>query len=266
MIPVAVGKALVLAAHGSRDEPEANARIRDLAEQVRQRNVFDEVAVAFHQGKPPFSEVLDRSTAKEVLVVPVMASQGYYAEVVLPRELARNQRSATTSVTYAPAIGTHPSMVELVATRLRETMLEHHLKPGSTTLALVGHGTRNHAASRDSTLAAREAIEQRSAVVDVLCAFLDDDPPVESLLERIRTPNVIVEPFLISDAQHAARDIPRRLGLVAHGGAAPPVVCRSDQRWVICGAALGSDERIVDVILAVCREATRAVRSTVPRK
>ncbi len=263
MIPAAVRTALVLAAHGSRDEPEVNARILDFAEQIRRRNLYDEVAVAFHQGDPPFSEVLDRSTADEVLVVPVMASQGYYAEVVLPRELARNQRSATISVTYTPAIGTHPSIVELVATRLRETMLEHQFEPMSTTLILVGHGTRKHAASRDSTLTARDAIAQRGIVGDVLCAFLDDDPPVESLLERIRTPNVIVEPFLISDAEHAARDIPRRLGLVTHGGAEPPFVCRSDQQWVICGAALGTDERILDVILAVCREATRAVPSTV---
>ena len=52
-------RALVLAAHGSRRDPAANAAVRRLAEAVRAHRLFDEVAVAFHQGEPGFDTVLD---------------------------------------------------------------------------------------------------------------------------------------------------------------------------------------------------------------
>ena len=50
--------ALVLAAHGSRRDPAANALVRRLAQAVRERRLFAEVAVAFHQGEPGFDSVL----------------------------------------------------------------------------------------------------------------------------------------------------------------------------------------------------------------
>ena len=54
-----MSRALVIAAHGSRRDPAANALVRRLAETVRARRLFDEVAVAFHQGEPRFDAVLD---------------------------------------------------------------------------------------------------------------------------------------------------------------------------------------------------------------
>ncbi|TMC60941.1 MAG: hypothetical protein E6J17_09210 [Chloroflexi bacterium] len=86
------GRALVLAAHGSRRDPAANALVRRLAESIRGRRLFDEVAVAFHQGEPGFEAVLDELTAEEITVVPFLTSAGHYSEVVLPE----GRRSART--------------------------------------------------------------------------------------------------------------------------------------------------------------------------
>ena len=63
--------ALVIAAHGSRRDPGANALVRRLAEAVRARRLFDEVAVAFHQGEPGFDTVLDELSSESVTVVPL---------------------------------------------------------------------------------------------------------------------------------------------------------------------------------------------------
>ena len=86
------GRALALAAHGSRRDPAANALVRRLAESLRARRLFHEVGVAFHQGEPGFDAVLDELTADEVTVVPLLTSAGHYSEVVLPEALARNRR------------------------------------------------------------------------------------------------------------------------------------------------------------------------------
>ena len=67
-------RALVLAAHGSRREPAANALVRRVAESLRARRLFDEVAVAFHQGEPGFDTILDEIGSDEVTVVPFFTS------------------------------------------------------------------------------------------------------------------------------------------------------------------------------------------------
>ena len=97
--------ALVLAAHGSRRDPAANALVRRLAQAVRERRLFAEVAVAFHQGEPGFDSVLDELEAEAVTVVPVMTSAGHYADVVLPEGLARNRRHAVVRLRVTPPVG-----------------------------------------------------------------------------------------------------------------------------------------------------------------
>ena len=52
-------RALVLAAHGSRRDPAANAPSAGSPKRSARHRLFDEVAVAFHQGEPGFDTVLD---------------------------------------------------------------------------------------------------------------------------------------------------------------------------------------------------------------
>ena len=83
--------ALVLAAHGSRHARHVNERIREMADRLRTTRAgreFSTIAVAYHQGEPAFAEVLDALEERDVTVVPVMTSRGYYADHVLPRALA----------------------------------------------------------------------------------------------------------------------------------------------------------------------------------
>ena len=66
---VARALALVLAAHGSRRHPAANALVRRLAQSVRERRLFDEVAVAFHQGEPGFDAVFAPGDARQITLL-----------------------------------------------------------------------------------------------------------------------------------------------------------------------------------------------------
>ena len=77
--------------------------------------LFDEVAVAFHQGEPGFDTVLDELAADEVTVVPVLTSAGHYGDVVLPEALARNRRFAEVRLRQTPPVGTHAGIAALVA-------------------------------------------------------------------------------------------------------------------------------------------------------
>ena len=154
-------KALVLAAHGSRRDPAANRLVRQLAETVRGRRIFDEVAVAFHQGEPGFDAVLDELRSDEVTVVPVMTAAGHYCDVVLPEALERNRRYAEVRLRITPPVGAHPGIPALVARRVTELLGEHGLGRPGTSVLLVGHGTRRHPASRATTVAVADTLRRR---------------------------------------------------------------------------------------------------------
>ena len=123
------GRALVLAAHGSRRDPAANALVRRLAESLRGRRLFDEVAVAFHQGEPGFDTVLDEITADEVTVVPCPTS----TSATVSRSARCSRRS---SVTRRATSGATPAWVPTGGVCRSRTSANRRLRPsasGSTT-------------------------------------------------------------------------------------------------------------------------------------
>jgi sirohydrochlorin cobaltochelatase len=258
------GTALVIAAHGSHVEPAVNARVHAMAERLAGLGGFDEVVPAFHQGFPRFAEVLDCLRADEVLVVPLMSSEGFYSRVVLPRELARNRRYLGVRLGITLPVGTHPQIVELVAGRVWHLLSEHQLDRAATTLAVIGHGTDRHAESGRSTVALAEGIERLGVCEEVLHAFLDEDPLIETILDRAAVPNVVVIPFLIAPGPHAVHDIPARIrasGVLRDRGASNsstpslPVAVLIGGRHLVIDEPVGMDPGIVDLVADLARSA-----------
>jgi uroporphyrin-III C-methyltransferase len=75
----------------------------------------------------------------------------------------------------------------------------------------------------------------------VLATFLDDDPPLETLLQTASFPHVIVIPFLIGGGAHVITDIPHRLGAEAR---APRVIVDD---------AVGSYDGMIEIIIDLAR-------------
>lgn len=240
-------RGLILAAHGSRVEPAVNDHLLDLARRIETLRLFDEVSPAFHHGSPTFANVLDELHSDQILVVPVMTSAGYYCDEVLPRELRKSPRFDAERVHITPPVGVHPRMTELVADRALRIARNLEMSPKRTTLALVGHGTAKNPRSRLATEHLAATIAARGEWMEVLTAFLDESPGVETLLPRARGVSVLVIPFLISAGPHAVSDIPHRLGVSPNG--TPPIEWRIDNRRVACDRAIGADEGMVQIIL-----------------
>jgi uroporphyrin-III C-methyltransferase len=238
------GRALVLAAHGSRRDPTANALVRRHAEEIRRRRLFDEVAVAFHQGEPGFETVLDELTAEEVTVVPFMTSAGYYSDTVLPGALARNRRYPEIRVRQTPPLGTHSGIAALVARRVTELLRNERLTRDEVSLVLVGHGTPKHPESRGATLHLAETLELRRVAGQILAGFIDDAPPVEQVLDQARLSVVLVIPFLIGGGTHAVVDLPQTVG----------VSSRSDGPGrVLLDQAVGNYPGLVELVIDLAR-------------
>ena len=247
------GRALVLAAHGSRRDPAANALVRRLAESLRGRRLFDEVAVAFHQGEPGFDAVLDELEADEVTVVPFLTSAGHYSEVVLPEALARNARFADVRLRQTPPVGTHAGVAPLVARRVTELLREQRAERDTVALVLVGHGTAKHPQSRAATLHLADTLRRRRVAGEVVAAFLDDDPPVDAVVARLHQPTVLVVPFLIGGGVHALKDIPRLVGLTGDGD---PRRGTAGGRLFLIDDAVGSYPGLEEIVVDLARRHT----------
>ena len=246
--------ALIIAAHGSGEATAAIDQVKALARKVQDRGRFDEVTPTFHLGEPTFAQVLDTVTASTITVVPLMTSEGHFNQVVLPRELARNRRFADVRLTQTDPVGTHPAIVEICKRRIEVLEEQFGFQAKDATIAVVGHGTKRHENSSTATERLADALRTRAQVGEVLTAFLDDDPTVESLPPRSSRPIMVVLPFLIGGGAHTYRDLPRRLGLAIRGGRSGPMSGRIGEKQIICDRAIGEDPGIVEIILDLAQE------------
>ncbi len=246
--------ALILAAHGSRHDPAVNQRIHALADEIQSASEFD-AAAAFHQGDPPFREVLDRLTCARTVVVPLMTSAGYYCNEVLPRELRKNRRYAPSALMITPQVGSHPALVDLISNRISAVAPHNGMNLSSTTVAVIGHGTPRNLQSRWATETLVERLRERALFGEVLEAFLDDAPGVESILARSSFASLFIVPFLIAAGPHVTQDIPDRLGAASADAG----------RSVFFDIPVGSYPELTTIILDLARSAVAQTATSLKR-
>ena len=227
----------MLAAHGSH-EPAVNEQILELARRAGRRLGFDEAIAAFHQGDPVFSRALDGLRSEDVVVVPLLQSEGYYCHRVLPAELAKNDRFGHVRLRQTRAVGVHPSLDDVLERRVSELRALHGLD--AVAVALVGHGTPRHRGSRQAAEASAAALARRSGL-ETRAFFLDEEPTVDSLPAFAPDLDLIVLPLLIGAGRHATQDLARRL---------EPA---STDRKAVIDRPLGLDPAIEEIVVELAR-------------
>lgn len=231
------------------EEPAVNEFIERLREPLLAAGL-EEAGVAFHRGSPPFSAALDELQARDVVVVPVMMSRGYYSDVVLPRELAKNRRFGEVRLRYTLPLGLHDGMAALIGRRLAQ--LERRFSLDKPAVAIVGHGTARHPESRTSTVDVAREIDALESIGPAKAFFLDDEPRVEELAGFAVDRDVILLPFLISAGLHAIRDLSRRaLGAELRGDR--PQVAEAGGRRILIDRPVGNDPAIAELLIDLAR-------------
>lgn len=113
--------ALLLIAHGSRN-PEANADLHHVAEELQRRNTFTSVVASFLElAEPSIDEGGERcvaSGAERVVLLPYFLSAGVHVRRDLADARARlAQRFPHVRFSLAEPLGRHPLLIEVVAQR-----------------------------------------------------------------------------------------------------------------------------------------------------
>jgi sirohydrochlorin cobaltochelatase len=200
--------------------------------------------------------------------VPNFISEGYFTETVIPRELELNgkttRRANGQSWHYGEPVGNHPLMTELLVQRARE--IAPNIPESETSLLIVAHGTD---LNENSAVAAKREAERIRALgryANVLNVYMEEFPLVSDWRVLTSTSNVVVVPFFISDGLHSYEDIPVLLGIAderpTSGQPNGEEVFRHgpynvDDRLVFYGRSIGTDFRVVDIIVELAAAAAR---------
>ncbi|WP_341765366.1 CbiX/SirB N-terminal domain-containing protein [Deinococcus radiodurans] len=81
------GRTLILLGHGSHLNADSAAAVRRHARAVRAQGLFDEVLEGSWKEEPSLRQLLRLARFRDVTVVPLFVSEGYFTGTVIPREL-----------------------------------------------------------------------------------------------------------------------------------------------------------------------------------
>jgi sirohydrochlorin cobaltochelatase len=252
------GAALVIAGHGSTQNPDSSAPTHDHAARIRAMGVFDEVVCCFWKEEPNMREVFDMLDSRVVYVVPNFISEGYFCEEVLPRELGLSgpvTRKGDRVILYCNPVGVHANMKRLLLQRAAE--IAPGVPPEETSLVIVGHGT---GLNENSTKAIQDQVrlisEGGHGFAEVVDAYMEQAPFVADWDKLTTSPNVVVVPFFIADGLHSYQDIPVLLGMVeeiapalSEGGCFGDNPHNLRGRSIFYSRAIGTEPLLADVIL-----------------
>ncbi|MCP4247224.1 MAG: hypothetical protein GY778_09265 [bacterium] len=228
--------ALILAAHGSSTGSGASTVVRRLADRLAAGTSFDEVVPTFYKEPPYFAEVLDTVRSSTVIVVPILATTGWYADVVLPRELDVDgpiTRRDGRVIYLTKAVGEHPSIIDRIGQLGRRAVDSCQFDLAETALVLVGHGTPRYPGAAKTVNGHVACLRSKSSFGQVEAVFLEQDPRIEQVYDVTRLPNLVVTPFLIGGGRHATSDLRGRLGFPHADVGDPALPSRVEDRQVV---------------------------------
>ena len=200
---------VILAAHGAGDGSEANRRVLELADELRARRPGVRFGCAFWKGTPSFEDVARSSRGLRPVVVPIMASAGYYARRRLPEEWAKGDPSGSFVITRP--IGTLPAFPRVLATKVGEAvtdMVRGRLDP---VVLLVGHGTTRVRSSGDAARWVRDQLALTFPNTEILTAFLDESPHLSDVAASLGDRPVVAVPLLLGGGPHVVVDLAQAL-------------------------------------------------------
>jgi sirohydrochlorin cobaltochelatase len=91
-----------------------------------------------------------------------------------------------------------------------------------------------------------ERIRERGIYDLVEVGFLDQDPEIGGVVDRIEAPNVILIPLFIAEGWHTRETIPEDLGLTGE-------VTLRDDKTIFYGAPVGTHPSMANLIAARAR-------------
>lgn len=266
---------LVVLGHGTTLNTESAAPVLQHAAELRRRRIFAEVREGFWKQEPNIKKVLAEIFTPRVFIVPFFISEGYFSTEIIPKELGfslpeiRKLRIQNSELYYCSPVGSHDLMTKVILARAKEVTEKFPFprlpKNSDTTLLIAGHGTGRNANSRKAVERQVELIRAQKIYANVEAVFMEEPPFIKGCHENVKTKNIVVVPFFISDGLHTVEDIPVLLGepdrVVKERLAAGQPTWRNPTeragKLVWYSVSVGTEPQLADVILERVHEAAK---------
>ncbi len=170
--------ALITLAHGSRD-PRSSATIKALVTETRRLRPDLRIEPAFLElSRPGFGTVVDRLVKAgfdEIVVVPLLLSNGHHARVDVPRAVAESlDRHPGLQIRATNILGLEPSFLDVLDHRLRDALREARIRELDA-LVLAAAGSSDPLANQAVARLARVWGSRHR--LPVTAAFASSAPP-----------------------------------------------------------------------------------------
>lgn len=240
--------ALLVLGHGSSKHQDSSASVRMHAEALSKSGDFSEVHCAFLKEDPFIEDALDKIMSENICIVPDFLAEGYFTRQVIPAKL--NLKAQGKCIRYAPPVGTHPLMAELIGHAADE--VKRAWDYADTSLLVIGHGSGKNPCSKQTLKQHLYDVRKHADWNQVADLWLEESPTVENWSQVATQKQVLILPFLLNDGQHGGWDIPADLG-IEKGTQIHGVTHQLMGREVRLAPALGTSPRFADAIAAIAR-------------
>jgi hydroxymethylbilane synthase len=247
---------VVLAAHGGGDDAAANLAVATLADAVGAAAGLT-TRCAFTLGNPGFVPAIADTPPGDVLVLPVMTSDGYFVRDRLVPAAVSAARASGRTAAVAPPIGLDPALHAATADRFIRAVCAAG-GPMPTSVLVVGHGTRRHPGSGATTRLVADTLRRMEPAWTVGAAFLDQDPLLEDAASTLRG-DLAVLPWLLGGAGHELDDLRERTGAPPEAEPDTWNARRTGGKVLLGRGLLGAPE-----LLDACLREIAATRSRLP--
>lgn len=247
--------AIVLVGHGSARHPDSARPIQALAEALKARGPWREVAAVFMKQEPHLDQALALVSSPRVVIVPIFAGKGYYTDTLIPRQMGLDgavTRRDGRELHYTPPAGCDPRIPGLMACRADGVVRSVGIDPTTIGLLLIAHGSGRPGGAGETPKAIAAAIAAMNHFAEVRLAFLEQEPFARDWPSMVRPGgNLVVLPLLVAQGTHASQDIPPLFNLQA--GETGPVDIAG--RCVRMATGLGAEAELVDIVASMVERA-----------
>ena len=200
------GKAVLIVAHGERGGNNDNARLLQLAGEVRRNLPGIQVEVGVLKGYPSIAEGWSRLRAEQKFVYPFFMSDGYFCSRILPRIIANAVGDEASSMTMLPPFGVSELLPNGVSCGLINAMKMLGLDGKCPTLLIAAHGASidRQSSRRANELAA--SLMRTGLFRSVTCGFLDEAPHLRDMVADLE-PDTLVLPHFNGLGSHSVDDM-----------------------------------------------------------
>ena len=266
---------MVILGHGTTLNDQSAAPAFQHAAELRRRKIFAQVREGFWKQEPQIKTVLAELAAPRIFIVPLFISEGYFSTEIIPPALGfkfpENLKLKTekSELFYCHPVGSHDLMTTVILARAKEVTEKFPFprapKALDTTLFVAGHGTGRNANSRRAIERQADLIRAQKIYAEVGTVFMEEAPFIKGCWQDVKTKNMVVVPFFISDGLHAVEDIPVLLGeperSVKERLAAGQPTWRNpterDGKMIWYAASVGTEPLLAEVIWQRVREAAK---------